>query len=153
MATLESTFSTPLTELFGIKHPIMLAGMNQAAGPELAAAVSNAGGIGTVGAIGWSPSFLKGQIERLKSQLRRPDLPFGIDLLLPKVGNGARATNKDYTRYRARIINTFPSNVFQVGALFPATPAWHPFDDPPPYTTFLPSLTTTIHTIPTTTHE
>lgn len=37
---------TPLTELLNIKHPIMLAGMSNAAGPELAAAVTNAGGIG-----------------------------------------------------------------------------------------------------------
>jgi hypothetical protein len=39
-----SIISTPITELFGIKHPVLLAGMNIAAGPELAAAVSNAGG-------------------------------------------------------------------------------------------------------------
>jgi hypothetical protein len=35
--------TTPLTKLFHIKHPILLAGMNVAAGPELAAAVTNAG--------------------------------------------------------------------------------------------------------------
>ena len=34
----------PLTELLGITHPIFLAGMNVAAGPKLAAAVTNAGG-------------------------------------------------------------------------------------------------------------
>lgn len=41
-----ATITTPLTKLFGIKHPIMLAGMNVAAGPDLAAAVTNAGGLG-----------------------------------------------------------------------------------------------------------
>jgi NAD(P)H-dependent flavin oxidoreductase YrpB (nitropropane dioxygenase family) len=40
------SISTPLTKLFGIKHPIFLAGMNVAAGPGLAAAVTNAGGLG-----------------------------------------------------------------------------------------------------------
>lgn len=40
------TVSTPFTELFGVKYPILLAGMNVAAGPELAAAVTNAGGLG-----------------------------------------------------------------------------------------------------------
>lgn len=35
--------TTPLTKLFGIKHPILLAGMNVAAGPELAATVTNCG--------------------------------------------------------------------------------------------------------------
>ena len=43
--------STPLTELFKIKHPVMLAGMAGAAGPELAAAVSNAGGLGNIGGL------------------------------------------------------------------------------------------------------
>ena len=41
-----TTITTPLTKLFGIKHPIFLAGMNVAAGPGLAAAVTNAGGLG-----------------------------------------------------------------------------------------------------------
>jgi NAD(P)H-dependent flavin oxidoreductase YrpB (nitropropane dioxygenase family) len=40
----EHTIQTPITKLLGIRHPIILAGMNQASGPELAAAVSNAGG-------------------------------------------------------------------------------------------------------------
>ena len=44
-----AAFNTPLTELFGIKHPILLAGMNVAAGPALAAAVTNAGGLGVIG--------------------------------------------------------------------------------------------------------
>ena len=43
------TISTPLTELLGIKYPIILAGMNKAAGPKLAAAVTNAGGLGVIG--------------------------------------------------------------------------------------------------------
>jgi NAD(P)H-dependent flavin oxidoreductase YrpB (nitropropane dioxygenase family) len=41
-----TTINTPLTKLFKIKHPIFLAGMNVAAGPGLAAAVTNAGGLG-----------------------------------------------------------------------------------------------------------
>jgi NAD(P)H-dependent flavin oxidoreductase YrpB (nitropropane dioxygenase family) len=36
---------TPLTDAFKIDHPIVLAGMNVAAGPELAAAITNAGGM------------------------------------------------------------------------------------------------------------
>ena len=46
------TIQTPLTELFGIQRPIMLAGMNVAAGPELAAAVTNNGGLGVIGGCG-----------------------------------------------------------------------------------------------------
>ncbi|SJX63691.1 uncharacterized protein SRS1_14442 [Sporisorium reilianum f. sp. reilianum] len=88
---------TPLTEAFGITHPIMLAGMNVAAGPELAAAVTNAGGIGVIGGVGYTPAFLRKQIAELKSYLKDKNAPFGVDLLLPKVGGGARKTNTDYT--------------------------------------------------------
>jgi NAD(P)H-dependent flavin oxidoreductase YrpB (nitropropane dioxygenase family) len=41
--------STPLCELLNIDHPIMSAGMNSVSMHELVAAVSNSGGIGTIG--------------------------------------------------------------------------------------------------------
>lgn len=64
------SLSTPITKLFGIKHPVILAGMNVsparapcpaseltlsqvAAGPDLAAAVTNAGGLGCVEPVEW----------------------------------------------------------------------------------------------------
>lgn len=90
--------STPLTKLFGIQHPILLAGMNAAAGSDLAAAVSNAGGMGVIGGVGYTPKMLRGVIQDLKEGLRSPDLPWGVDLLLPQVGGNARKTNKDYTK-------------------------------------------------------
>ena len=90
--------TTEFTELLKIQHPIALAGMNVAAGPKLAAAVTNAGGIGVIGGVGYTPEMLKDQIEELKSYLNDKNAPFGVDLLLPKVGEGARATNYDYTK-------------------------------------------------------
>lgn len=72
--------------------------MNVAAGPKLAAAVTNAGGIGVIGGVGYSPDMLREQIAELKSYLDDKSAPFGVDLLLPQVGNGARATNYDYTK-------------------------------------------------------
>ncbi|KAJ7240032.1 hypothetical protein C8J57DRAFT_1727205 [Mycena rebaudengoi] len=93
-----SVISTPITELFGIKHPILLAGMNVAAGPELAAAVSNAGGLGVIGGLGYTPKFLREQIRAVKDGLVDKSLPFGVDLLIPKVGGSARKTNYDYTK-------------------------------------------------------
>ncbi|KAI0747981.1 2-nitropropane dioxygenase [Daedaleopsis nitida] len=90
-------FSTPLTKLFNINHPVMLAGMNVAAGPRLAAAVTNAGGIGVIGGVRQSPKILQGNIDELKSHLEDPNAPFGIDLLIPQVGGNARKTNSDYT--------------------------------------------------------
>lgn len=66
--------------------------MNVAAGPKLAAAVTNAGGLGVVGGMSYSPDMLKEQIDELKSYLDDKNAPFGIDLLLPQVGGSARKT-------------------------------------------------------------
>ncbi|KIW94410.1 uncharacterized protein Z519_04386 [Cladophialophora bantiana CBS 173.52] len=89
--------NTPLTKLLGIKYPIMLAGMARTSGGPLAAAVSNAGGIGTIGGLGYTPKQLQEIIDDLKSNLTDPSLPFGVDLALPQVGGSARKTNHDYT--------------------------------------------------------
>ncbi|KAH7145726.1 2-nitropropane dioxygenase [Dactylonectria estremocensis] len=89
---------TSITDLFKIKHPVLLAGMNVAAGPKLAAAVSNAGGLGVIGGVGYTPEMLRDQISELKSYLDDKNAPFGVDLLLPQVGGSARKTNYDYTK-------------------------------------------------------
>ncbi|KAK9449015.1 2-nitropropane dioxygenase [Limtongia smithiae] len=91
------TITTPITQLFGIKHPVLLAGMNVASGPLLAAAVSNAGGLGVIGGVGYSPDMLRTQIKELKAHLAPGITKFGVDLLLPQVGGNARKTNHDYT--------------------------------------------------------
>lgn len=91
-------FVTEITRMFGIRHPVVQAGMNVAAGPELAAAVTNAGGLGVIGGLNYRPKMLREMIRELKGLLREPCAPFGVDLLLPKVGEGARKTNYDYTK-------------------------------------------------------
>ena len=78
--------------------PVLLAGMANISLPELAAAVSNAGGMGIVGGAFITPDTLRKYLRELKALLVDPALPFGVDLLLPAVGGSARATNKDYTR-------------------------------------------------------
>jgi NAD(P)H-dependent flavin oxidoreductase YrpB (nitropropane dioxygenase family) len=72
--------------------------MNVAAGPKLAAAVTNAGGLGVIGGVGYTPDMLREQIAELKSFLNDKSAPFGVDLLLPQVGGSARKTNYDYTK-------------------------------------------------------
>ncbi|MCJ1395888.1 hypothetical protein MMC18_008774 [Xylographa bjoerkii] len=89
--------TTPLTTLLRIQHPVLLAGMAHTSTAALAAAVSSAGGLGTIGGLGYTPSQLRAMILELKALLTSPSLPFGVDLALPKVGAGARATNHDYT--------------------------------------------------------
>ncbi|KAJ3301236.1 hypothetical protein HDV03_001175 [Kappamyces sp. JEL0829] len=54
-------------------------------------------GLGCIGGVGYTPNFLRKQIAEIKKNLASPDLPFGIDLLLPQVGGNARKTNYDYT--------------------------------------------------------
>jgi len=90
-------FATPLCEMFNIQHPIMLAGMNVAAGPKLAAAVTNAGGMGVIGGVSYTPKTLRKALGKLKTHLKDKNAPFGVDLLLPQVGGSARKTNVDYT--------------------------------------------------------
>ncbi|KAK7532116.1 oxidoreductase [Phyllosticta citribraziliensis] len=94
---MSSTLTTPLTRLLSIRHPILLAGMAHTSTAPLAAAVSNAGGLGVIGGLGYTPAQLKALIHDLKSYLASPDLPFGVDLALPQVGGNARKTNHDYT--------------------------------------------------------
>ena len=83
---------TATTQLLGITHPVMLAGMNVAAGPKLAAAVTNAGGLGVIGGVGYTPDMLREQIAELKGFLTDKKAPFGVDLLIPQVGGSARKT-------------------------------------------------------------
>ena len=89
--------STPLTQLLGIEHPIMLAGMNAVAHADLVAAVTNAGGIGTIGGLLLSPKALKKEIDEAKALFKPGKDKFGVDLAIPQIGNGARKTNHDYT--------------------------------------------------------
>ncbi|CAL8576875.1 hypothetical protein XPA_002742 [Xanthoria parietina] len=93
-----STLSTPLTTLLGIRHPILLAGMAHTSTAPLASAVTSAGGLGTIGGLGYSPDQLRAMIKELKSSLPSPTMPFGVDLALPSLAPTARKTNHDYTK-------------------------------------------------------
>ncbi|KAJ8087229.1 hypothetical protein AAF712_002761 [Marasmius tenuissimus] len=93
-----AVISTPITKMFNIAHPVILAGMNVASGPELVAAVTNAGGLGVLGGLGYTPKQLRQQIHEIKGYLKDKNAPFGVDLALPQVGGSARKTNYDYTK-------------------------------------------------------
>ena len=70
---------TRMTELFGIQHPIMLAGMAFVSLPKIVAAVSNAGGLGMFNSAANSPDQMKDIIKEIKSLT---DKPFGINVTL-----------------------------------------------------------------------
>ena len=79
---------TAFCDLAGVEYPVALAGMGPVAGgivgpvatAELAAAVSNAGGLGVIGGSGYGPERLRREIARSRELT---DKPFGVDLLLP----------------------------------------------------------------------
>ena len=66
--------TTPLCGLLGIELPILNAPMGPIAGPELAAAVSNAGGLGTLGLVGLPVSLIGEQIRRTRALTSKPFL-------------------------------------------------------------------------------
>lgn len=69
----------PICTLFGIRYPLIQAGMVWASGWELASAVSNAGGLGLLGAGSMYPDVLREQIRKCRSAT---DKPFGVNLPL-----------------------------------------------------------------------
>ena len=97
LAMAPPSLQTQLSKLLGIQYPIILAGMARTSGGPLAAAVSNAGGLGVIGGLGYTPEQLQAIIDELKANLSDKSLPFGVDLALPQVGGSARKTNHDYT--------------------------------------------------------
>jgi enoyl-[acyl-carrier protein] reductase II len=70
---------TKMTELFGCKHPIMLAGMNWITTPKLVAAVCNAGGLGIFATARCTPEEARKNIREIKELT---DKPFGINQIL-----------------------------------------------------------------------
>ncbi|HEY3243178.1 MAG TPA: nitronate monooxygenase, partial [Phycisphaerae bacterium] len=69
---------TRITELFGIRHPIIQGGMHYVGFAELAAAVSNAGGLGLItGLTQKTPELLAKEIRRCREMT---DQPFGVNL-------------------------------------------------------------------------
>lgn len=87
---------TALCDLLGVEYPFLLAGMGPVAGgivgpvatAELAAAVSNGGGLGVLGGSGYSPERLREEINKIRGLT---DKPFGVDLLLPSNYMGSAA--------------------------------------------------------------
>jgi NAD(P)H-dependent flavin oxidoreductase YrpB (nitropropane dioxygenase family) len=89
---------TRITDLFGIQHPIIQGGMHYVGFAELAAAVSNAGGLGIItGLTQRTPDLLAAEIKRCREMT---DKPFGVNLtFLPTV------SSPDYPGYIKAIID------------------------------------------------
>ncbi|MFD2284823.1 DUF561 domain-containing protein [Pedobacter petrophilus] len=75
---------TPICKLFNIKYPIIQAGMVWCSGWKLASAVSNAGGLGIIGAGSMYPDILREHIQKYKSATSQP-FAVNIPLMYPNV--------------------------------------------------------------------
>ena len=73
-----------ITSLFGIRYPIIQAGMIWCSGWKLASAVSNSGGLGIIGAGSMYPEILREHIQKCKKATKQP---FGVNvpLLYPDI--------------------------------------------------------------------
>ena len=107
-------FRTKLCDILGIDYPILSAGMGPSligektgAPVELVVAVSEAGGMGVLGAAGFTVEEMQRQIREIKKQT---DKPFGVDLLLPSliVEAGDQPFEKGAFYPLSEIVKTLP---------------------------------------------
>ena len=75
---------TRITEMLGIEHPVLLAGMGGVSYSSLVAAVSEAGGFGCLGASTMSPQQMVEEMKRVRDLTAKP---FGVDLLTAMPGD------------------------------------------------------------------
>lgn len=74
---LEQQLTTPLTELTGVRHPVVQTGMGWVAGPRLVSGTANAGGLGILA----SATMTHAELERAIIEVKgRTDAPFGVNL-------------------------------------------------------------------------
>ena len=74
-----AALDTRVTRLLGIRHPVIQGGMAWVADAHLAAAVSNAGGLGIIACGGASPAWVRSQILQARTLT---DAPFGVNIML-----------------------------------------------------------------------
>ncbi len=93
-------FKTRMTELFGIRHPIMLAGMNWITDPKLVSLVCNAGGLGVLAVAHYNPDETRKAIREVK---QLTDKPFGINQIL--IGPNAKENIQVAIEEKVPVIN------------------------------------------------
>lgn len=91
---------TKMTQMFGIKHPIMLAGMNWITEPKLVSAVCSAGGLGLLAIARCNPKETRENIRQIRDMT---DQPFGVNQIL--VGPGAKENIAVAIEEKVPIIN------------------------------------------------
>jgi enoyl-[acyl-carrier protein] reductase II len=103
-------FHTVLCDLLGIRHPVLQGAMQGAGGPRLAAAVSEAGGLGVLPTFGGTEAQLRRDIEATRKQTA---LPFGVNIT---------PMGPAFTESRARICIEMQVPIVTTGRGDPGTP-------------------------------
>jgi enoyl-[acyl-carrier protein] reductase II len=115
-------FKSQVADMLGLKYPIFQGGMAWVATAELAAAVSNAGGLGIIGSGSMEPAHLKEEIKKIRGLTNKP---FGVNLMLlnpfidelvnivveekvPVVTTGAGNPGKYIEKFKSANIKIFP---------------------------------------------
>ena len=91
---------TPICEEMGIDYPIFSVGFGSGAGPELAAAVSNAGGFGVLGVSGMPPDEME---RRIAKTHQMTDRPFGVNIIIAETDEGDRELLTDQVAAAGRL--------------------------------------------------
>jgi NAD(P)H-dependent flavin oxidoreductase YrpB (nitropropane dioxygenase family) len=108
---------TPICDLLGIDVPILCAGMGSVAGPELVAAVSEAGGLGVLGVSGASPEGVRRRIAATRELTSRR---LGVNVIIDEEGWATSAEDRELLR--AEVAAAVAENVAAV-VLFWGDPA------------------------------
>ncbi len=106
---------TRITELLGIEYPIIQGGMAWVAEHTLAAAVSEAGGLGLIGAGGAPAEFVEEQIRRVREAT---DKPFGVNIML--MNPQADAIAQAAAREGVKVVTTGAGNPGRYMAMWKA---------------------------------
>ena len=96
---------TVITELLGIEYPVIQGGMAWVGTAELAAAVSEAGGLGIIGAGGAPASWVEEQIHKVKE---KTDKPFGVKEEVKVVTTGAGNPEKYMEEWKKAGVRVIP---------------------------------------------
>lgn len=113
-----ASLTTRLCRELGIRYPVFSVGFGMGAGPDLAAAVSNAGGFGVLGGDGRSRELILEDIERTRALTERP---FGVNFVIP-VLEWPEATEEDRAEMRDLVEAAVEASVSAI-VLFWGNPA------------------------------
>ena len=113
---------TPLCDQLAIDLPILSAGVGSVAGPDLVAAVSEAGGLGVLGVSGAPPEAVQARIDGTRALTSKP---FGVNVIIDEAGWAV--SDEDRELVRAEVLQAIDARVAAV-VLFWGDPA--PFVEP-----------------------